>query len=331
MSAKLDKAEPKEEENLSVSFSKLKGFDYNERTKTLVISVPNSTNFYAALKIIVPMLLVPIIIFLILALTETVVWSVLYFVFAVVLITFFIATFAFLFNRQPSKYIVSHSSVYRSVSGMTREANYGDIKKIIPRRSLFLKNGGSIHFKLYKGSGINLEIFLLKGFKETCGLISEFWLSGKAEREIGREFVRLFSNDDFADLLSFVNHDSAQIDKLPNCYRVFYIMWTLYYDLSGSDFGEFFINSPEITESQLLQACELLNLPELTDICERAVALNEEYDIANNHDLPDGVSDELYVLSDEIVHLDAVYQLENRFRQYFVVNYEKFDFGIGKI
>ncbi len=326
MDEKFDKAESQIEEDIFSRLKKLKNFHVFGETQTLEIKVTNFTNYCASLKIILPMLLVPLAVMLVLALTRTVTWAVFYFIAGILGFTFITATFTLLFNKQQSRYVVSKTSILRTISGMTRVADYDNIKEVRPRRSVFLKNGGSISFKLYKGSGINLQFFLLNGFKETCELINLYRLADKERKTLNEEFNRLFPNGYFDDLLGFVNNDSAQIDKLPNCLKVYYIMWSLYDAQSESGFDEFFINSPEITDKQLLQACRLFDLPELTELCKRAVALNEKYDIANNDDLPEECSEEIWSLSDEFAELDAEYNLEDRIKKYYIDNYEKFDF-----
>ena len=321
-----DKSEQQVEEDLPSKFKKLKGFWYDSGTQNLIIRVSNFTNLCASLKIIVPMLLAPTLVLLILALTRTIVWFAFFFVLGILGFTFLTATLALLFNRNALKYVVSKTAIIRSVGGMTWVADYDNIREVKPRRSLFFKNGGSISFKLYNGSGVNLQFYLLKGWKETCELINAYKLAYKAQKDFDSEFDRLFSNDDFEDLLDFVNHDSSQIDKLPNCLKVYYVMWMLYDDQSESGFDEFFINNREITDKQLLQACRLLDLHELTELCKRAVALNEKYDIANNDDLPEECSEELSILDDEFAELDSAYNLEDMFKKYYIDNYEKFDF-----
>lgn len=326
MDEKFEKAEPQIEEDLPSKLEKLKGFNYYSRDQILSIKVSNFTNLCASLRIIIPMLLVPSLVMLILALTGTVTWVILYFVLGVVGFTFVVAVCTLMFNKQRSGYVVSKSTIVRSVTGLTRMTEYDNIKKIIPRRSIFFKNGGSIHFKLYKGSGVNLEFYLINGFKETCEFINQHYLAYNDEHG----FEKLFPNDYFEDLLDFVNHESSQIDKLPNCLKVYYIMWTLYDYQCESGFDEFFVDGTEITGKQLLQACRLLDLPALTDLCKRAVALNEKYDIANNDNLPEECSEELNILNDEFLELDAVYRFEDRFKRYYVNNYEKYDFELGK-
>lgn len=328
MDEKFDKAEPLGDGDLTLKLNNLKGFSYDSREQSLVIEVSNLTNYCAALRITLPMLFVPAVVFLILALTRTVMWSVLFLVLVILGFTFIAATFALLFNKQRSWYVVSNSSVLRSVTGFTRSTDYDNIRKIVPRRSFLLKNGGSIHFKLYKGSGINLQFYLLDGLKETYGLIDCFWRANNAKKDLNKKFEELFPNDRFADLLRFVNHDSAQIDKLPDCLKVYYILWTLYDDMSESGFDEFFINSTEIMDKQLLQACRLFSLPELTDICKRAIAIKEKYDLLNNYDdLSEECSEELWQLVDEFSELDSLYDFESEMKKFYVDHYEKFDFG----
>ncbi len=321
-----EKVEPKVEEDLPSKFKKLKGFRYDNESQNLIIRVSNVTNLCASLKIILPMLIVPALVFLVLALTKTIMWSAFFFVLGIGGFTFLTAILALLFNRHASGYVVSKTTIIRSVGGMTRMTDYDNIREVKPRRSFFFKNGGSISFKLYKGSGVNLQFYLLNGWKETCELINIFNRAYKAQKELETEFDRLFSNDDFEDLLDFVNHDSSQIDKLPNCLKVYYVMWMLYDDQCESGFDEFFINSPEITDKQLLQACRLLGLSELTELCKRALALNEKYDIANNDDLPEECSEELDLLNGEFLKLDSSYSLEDMIKKYYIDNYEKFDF-----
>ncbi len=322
MDEKFDKAEPQVEEDLTTRLKKIKNFHVTGETQTLEIKVTNITNYCASLKIILPMLLIPLVVMLILALTGKVMWVMFYFVAGIFSFTFLAATCTLLFNKKSSRYVVSKTAILRTISGTTWVAEYGNIKEVKSRRSLFFKNGGSISFKLYKGSGINLQFYLLSGFKETCELIDLYRLGDKEQQE----FERLFPNDRFNDLLDYVNYDSAKIDKLPNCLKVYYIMWTLYDAQFEAGFDEFFINSPEITDKQLLQACRLLDLPELTELCKRALALNEKYDIAHNDDLPEECSEELNILNDEFLDLDVVYRFEDRFKRYYVDNYEKFDF-----
>ena len=326
MYGNFEKAEPQVEEDLPSRIEKIKGFQYNAQAQWLTINVSNFTNLCASLRIILPMVFVPALVMLILSLTKTVTWVLSYFIWAILGFTFITAVCTLLFNKQKSWYIVSKDSIARSVTGLTRKTDYDNLKEVKPRRSLFFKNGGSISFKLYKGSGVNLQFYLLNGFKETVELINLYWLADKESRALDEEFKKLFPDYNFKKLLDFVNYESAQIDKLPNCLKVYYIMWTLYDEQSESGFDEFFMNSPEITDKQLLQACRLLGLPELTDLCKRAVALNEKYDIANNYDLPEECSEELAILSDEFLDLDAVYHFEDRFKQYYVDNYEEFDF-----
>lgn len=93
-----------------------------------------------------------------------------------------------------------------------------------------------------------------------------------------------------------------------------------------SGFDSFFIENTEITDKQLLRACELFGLPKITELCKRALALNEKHDIANNEDLPDACSEELTILSDEFCELDSEYHLEDMFKRYYIDHYEKFDF-----
>lgn len=326
MSEKFEKAEPQVEEDLFSRLKKLKNFRVIGETQTLEIKVTNFTNYCASLKIILPMLIVPLAVMLILALTRTVTWVMFYFVAGILGFTFLAATCTLLFNKQQSRYVVSKTSILRTISGMTRVADYDNIKEVRPRRSIFFKNGGSISYKLYKGSGINLQFFLLNGFKETCELINLYRIADKDKRTLDEEFNRLFPNGCFDDLLGFVNYDSAQIDKLPNCLKVYYIMWTLYDAQCESGFDEFFINSREITGKQLLQACRLFDLPELTELCKKALALNEKYDLVNNDDLSEEASEEIWSLSDEFAELDAAFHLEERVKRYYIDNYEKFDF-----
>lgn len=326
MDGEFDKSEPKVEDDLSSRLNKLKGFNYDDEAKKLVINVSNLVNYCAALRIILPMLLSSEIAILVLALTKTIIWKAFFFVSAIILFTYLCATLALLCNRQKSYYVVSDGLIVRSVAGMTSQTYYSNVKEIRPRRSLFFKNGGSISFKLYISSGVNLQFYLLNGFKETCELLNGFLLESRADIDLDCEFERLLSNDDFDDLLNFVNHDSAQIDKLPDCLKVYYIMWTLYDEQCETGFDGFFINCTEITDKQLLQACELLGFPELTELCKRAVALNEKYDIANNENLPDECNEGLCALNDEFLDLDSKYGLEDMFKQYYIDNYEKFDF-----
>lgn len=174
MDENFEKAEPQVEEDLPSRIEKIKGFQYNAQAQWLTINVSNFTNLCASLRIILPMVFVPALVMLILSLTKTVTWVLSYFIWAILGFTFITAVCTLLFNRQKSWYIVSKDSIARSVTGLTRKTDYDNLKKVKPRRSLFFKNGGSISFKLYKGSGVNLQFYLLNGFKETCELIDTF-------------------------------------------------------------------------------------------------------------------------------------------------------------
>lgn len=313
----MDKSE-KKKEYVSIAGFKFDPYD----GQNLEIKVTKLDIWCSTLKIMLPMLGSFVLIGLILALTKTVVWTVFYFILGLSVFTFICGSAAVLLNKNKSYYVVTPLGVVREVTGMTRWAYYYNIKSVKMRKSLFLKDGGTINFKLYEGSGINLQFYMLKGLRQTYDLINYFW---KYE-DVDTKFDKLFSNDDFGDLLDFVNHGSAQIDKLPNCLQVYYIMWMLYDDMCESGFDSFFIENTEITDKQLLRACELFGLPEITELCKRALALNEKYDIANNEDLPDGCSEELTILSDEFCELDSEYHLEDMFKRYYIDHYEKFDF-----
>ena len=319
----IEKSEPTGE-SLTAKLNNLKGFEV--QNDKVVIRVSNLTIYCAALKIILPMLITPGVLIFVLAITKTILWSAFYFIGGIILFTFICATFALLFNRQYSYYKVSLNGITRSITGMTREADYSNIKQIKPRRSLVFKNGGSIRFKLYRGSGINLQFFLLNGFSETSELISACWLNYNSQKKLDGEFEKLFPNSDFDILLDFVGNDSAHIDELPDCYKVYYIMWMLYDANAEAGFDEFFINNREISSTQLLEACELLNFPELLDLCKRAVALIDKYGFANCDDLPEECDGELSALNEAFLDIDSDYGLENIFKQYFIDNFEKFDF-----
>ena len=89
-------------------------------------------------------------------------WNILYLTGGCAVLSLIIAAIALLRNRRDIEYHITTKKVF-IYNGLTLETEFGNIKKVKMRRSLFNKNRGTIKLKLKKGCSFNC---LLEGIPE---------------------------------------------------------------------------------------------------------------------------------------------------------------------